>query len=144
MAAGSDFTDELSEIELRRLFPDTPFLEIEVDHEEVASDCQGRVWGLNQVFCAGGQSGDRAILAIGEYTRNLAAAYQSLLRILEKTDIANKADLPISWKVVSQYSDMVCSSCGEVKQCMRSGDDWMKAVSSEAFNRGNEMPVRTN
>lgn len=75
-----------------------------------------------------------AILAIGEYTSNLAAAYQSLLRILEKTDVANKADLPISWKRVSQYSDMICSSCGDVKGCMRSGDDWMKTISSEAFD----------
>lgn len=123
---------QLIENELKRLFPKYSRFEIEIDREEGMRDFQGRRWKMHQVFAAGVENAEKTILASGEYTSNIGAAYQSLLRILKQADAPNEADLPMSWNTVSPYAEMICSSCGEMKTCMGSAESWLEQV--EASN----------
>jgi len=58
----------------------------------------------------------------------IPAAYRSMHRVLKEAVLPNKADLPLSWKIVNPYAEMVCSGCDGLKTCMESGEAWMKEV----------------
>jgi len=111
------------------LFPQTSSFEILIDFEGSSTDGHGKQWELMQVYCVdGSQTEEKELLAVGEYMSCMPAAYRSMHRVLKDAVRTNKADLPLSWTIVSPYAGMICSGCDGLKTCMESGEAWMKEV----------------
>lgn len=99
-----------------------------MSQQESATDGRGRKRALHQVYCSGVQLEERATLAVGEYLSYITSAYDSVLHVLERPKPSGMPDLPVTWRKVNPYSEMLCSGCGKLKSCMRSGKAWMKVA----------------
>lgn len=119
------FTDSTSVKQVIRSFPGSNAYHPEA---ETRVAVRTRAPTYRVIYLSSRQKGAK-ILGDGEYAREWANAHISLLHILGKAQSpVNIMHLPLSWSSVTAYSDMICSTCGELKDSMQSIESWLKVV----------------